>query len=161
MERPIVHRYSEIEAFPQALNNSQKWNWNTRLFLVEARANLTAEAEAGTPSKWTADELNALEKTLKEHESWLGEGVEKQKKIKSWEDPVILTSEMKSRAKVLEMQLQKLYMRKVPKVKTTKTKTSTPKPTPTEDIKPEGESIFDSGDQQQIPLQGEAKHDEL
>jgi len=27
---PIVHRYQEIEAFPQALNISQMWNWSTR-----------------------------------------------------------------------------------------------------------------------------------
>ena len=71
LERPIVHRYKEIEAFPQALNNSQMWNWSTRMFLTEARQNLTKEMEADLPSKWTQDELDALEKTLKDHESWL------------------------------------------------------------------------------------------
>lgn len=117
LEKPIVHRYKEIEAFPEALNNSQKWNWHTRMFLTEARQNLTAEIEADLPSKWTADELDALEKTLKEHESWLNEWVEKQRSVKSYEDPVIETTEMKARAKVLETQLYKLVKRKVPKVK--------------------------------------------
>ena len=124
MERPIIHRYQEIEAFPQALNNSQMWNWSTRLFLQEARQNLTAEEEAGKPSKWTKEELEGLEKTLREHEGWLNEWVEKQKKVKSHEDPVIETTEMKARAKVLEQHLQRLVRRKVPKVKKTTTSTS-------------------------------------
>ena len=124
MERPIIHRYQEIEAFPQALNNSQMWNWSTRLFLQEARQNLTAEEEAGKPSKWTKEELEGLEKTLREHEGWLNEWVEKQKKVKSHEDPVIETTEMKARAKVLEQHLQRLVRRKVPKVKKTATSTS-------------------------------------
>jgi hypoxia up-regulated 1 len=117
LERPIVHRYQEIEAFPQVLNNSQKWNWSTRLFLTEARQNLTEEEEAGTPSKWTREELMALEKTLREHEKWLHEWVEKQKSVKMNEDPVITTTEMKARAKTLELHLQKLVKRKIPKTK--------------------------------------------
>jgi len=128
LERPIVHRYQEIEAFPQALNNSQMWNWSTRLFLTEARQNLTEEAAADLPSKWTKEELDSLEKTLKEHESWLNEWVEKQKSVKSNEDPVIETTEMKARAKVLETALAKLVKRKVPKAvkkKTTSTTTTT------------------------------------
>ncbi|KXN81662.1 Hypoxia up-regulated protein 1 [Leucoagaricus sp. SymC.cos] len=113
LEKPIVHRYKEIEAFPEALNNSQKWNWHTRMFLTEARQNLTAENDAGLPSKWTGEELDALEKALKEHESWLNEWVEKQRSVKSYEDPVIETTEMKARARVLETQLYKLVKRNV------------------------------------------------
>ncbi len=87
------------------------------MFLTEARQNLTAEIEADLPSKWTADELDALEKTLKEHETWLHEWVEKQKNVKPHQDPVIETTEMRARAKVLETHLYKLVKRKVPKVK--------------------------------------------
>jgi hypoxia up-regulated 1 len=119
LEKPIVHRYKEIEAFPEALNNSQKWNFHTRMFLTEARQNLTIELEAGLPSKWTPEELDNLEKTLKEHEKWLDEWVEKQRSVKSFEDPVIETMEMKARAKTLETQLYKLVKRKIPKVKKT------------------------------------------
>ncbi|KAJ7452165.1 Hsp70 protein-domain-containing protein [Mycena galericulata] len=125
LERPIVHRYQEIEAFPQALNNSQMWNWSTRLFLGEARQNLTEEAAADIPSKWTKEELDSLEKTLKEHESWLNEWVEKQKAVQSNEDPVIETTEMKARAKVLETALAKLVKRKVPKAVKKKTTSTT------------------------------------
>ena len=91
------------------------WNWSTRLFLTEAYENLTAEAEAGLPSKWTKEDLEALEKTLKEHEAWLHTWVEKQKSVKMNEDPVIETTEMKARAKTLETHLQRLFKRKVPK----------------------------------------------
>ncbi|KAJ8461803.1 hypothetical protein ONZ45_g18168 [Pleurotus djamor] len=138
LERPIIHRYQEIEAFPRALNNSQMWNWSTRLFLTEAKANLTAEAEADLPSKWTADELAALEKTLVDHETWLNEWVEKQKKVQFNQDPVIETTEMKARAKVLETHLQKLVKRKVPKApKPKKTASSTAtSATPTAEAEP-------------------------
>jgi len=124
LERPIIHRYQEIEAFPQALNNSQMWNWSTRLFLTEARQNLTIETAADLPSKWTKEELDGLEKALKEHETWLNTWVEKQKSVKSYEDPVIETTEMKARAKVLETQLAKLAKRRIPKAKKTSTSTS-------------------------------------
>lgn len=83
---------------------------------------MTIELEAGLPSKWTPDELDSLEKTLKEHEKWLNEWVEKQRSVKSFEDPVIETMEMKARAKTLETQLFKLVKRKIPKVKKTTTK---------------------------------------
>ncbi|KAG1732638.1 Hsp70 protein-domain-containing protein [Suillus paluster] len=122
LEKPIVHRYKEIEAFPQALNNSQMWNWSTRLFLTQARENITADAIVGVPSKWTSEELDALEKALKEHESWLNEGVERQKKTKMNEDPAIETKEMRERAKKLEQHLQRLVRRKAPKVKKTPAK---------------------------------------
>ncbi|KIY68804.1 actin-like ATPase domain-containing protein [Cylindrobasidium torrendii FP15055 ss-10] len=115
LERPITHRYVEREAFPQALNNSQMWNWSTRLFLTDARQNLTEEAAQGLNSKWTKEELDALEKTLKEHETWLNTWVEKQKSVKQNEDPAIETTEMRARAKVLEQHLQKLYKRPAPK----------------------------------------------
>jgi len=124
LERPIVHRYKEIEDFPEVLNNSQKWNWSTRLFLTEARANLTVEASAGSPSKWTSEELDSLEAALKEHEVWLNDGVEKQKRMPMNETPVIQTREMKERAKTLEQHLQRLVKRKAPKVK--KSGTSSP-----------------------------------
>ena len=146
LEKPIIHRYQEIEAFPQALNNSQMWNWSTRLFLQEARANLTAELEAELPSKWTTEELDSLEKSLKDHESWLNEWVEKQKKVKMNEDPVIETKEMKARAKVLEGHLTKLLRRKVPKALKKK------KVKPVEQVKEET---------QEDPREEERPHDEL
>lgn len=151
LEKPIVHRYKEIESFPEVLNNSQKWNWHTRMFLAEARQNLTAEVEAGVPSKWTDEELDGLEKTLKTHEAWLDEWVEKQRSVKSYEDPVIETNEMKARAKQLETKLLKFVKRKVPKVKTKKTEGEGDART-TEESKPATSSPLPEQDRQ---------HDEL
>ncbi|GLB44149.1 putative heat shock protein 70 family protein [Lyophyllum shimeji] len=155
MEKPIIHRYQEIEAFPQALNNSQMWNWSTRLFLQEARQNLTAEMEADLPSKWTKEELDALEKQLKEHETWLHTWVEKQKTVKSNENPVIETAEMKARAKVLEQNLMKLYRRKVPKVKKPKV-TSTPEAEPTSPAGEEAKAEGPPAEEQAAPQTTEA-----
>ncbi|KAI5119564.1 hypothetical protein M0805_005628 [Coniferiporia weirii] len=115
LERPIQFRYQEIEAFPSALNNSQRVNWMNRMFITEARKNLTAELVPGNlPAFYTAEEIDTLEKSLKEHESWLNEWVEKQKSVKANEDPVILTTEMKARAKTLENAALKLMRRKTP-----------------------------------------------
>ena len=114
LERPIAHRYTEVEEFPKALNNSQMWNWSSRLFITEAKQNLTTEAEGGPPARYTQAEIDALEKTLKEHEAWLAEWVAKQRQVPMNQDPVILTSEMRARAKTLENHLQKLWKKKVP-----------------------------------------------
>ena len=129
------------------------WNWSTRLFLTEARENLTAEASADLPSKWTKEELDALEKTLRDHERWLAEWVEKQKNVKSNEDPVIETAEMKARAKVLEQHLQRLWRRKVPKVRPKKTST-TESATATRNASDENETAAtqDSSQQQRDPV---------
>ena len=176
LEKPIIHRYQEIEAFPQTLNNSQMWNWSTRLFLQEARTNLTNEISQGLPSKWTKDELDNLERTLRDHERWLSEWVEKQKNVKPNEDPVIETREMKARAKVLEQQLQKLWKRKVPKSKPatkpsegspTTTNTSSETETPHPPVDGAGaddgfhEQTVEGGDEgrQQAPLKGRIEDD--
>ena len=97
------------------------WNFHSRMFLQDARANLSTELETGAVGKYTKEELDEFEKTLKEHESWLDEWVEKQKRVKMNEDPVILTSEMRARAKALENHLQRL-VRKRPPPKTRKAK---------------------------------------
>ena len=175
LEKPIIHRYQEIEAFPQALNNSQMWNWHTRGFLGEARKNLTEEIKNDLPSKWTIEELDSLEKTLKDHEAWLSEWVEKQKAVKMNEDPVIETTEMKARAKVLETALMKLVKRKVPKAvkKKKETTTTSEEPTSTSSAAEETPSAADTPEAEetiiptptpvvpegeQVPLQ---THDEL
>ena len=124
LERPIVHRIKEIEEFPQALNISQMWNFHARLFLTEARENLTAEEREGTTGRYTKTELEELEKTLKEHETWLNERVEKQKSVPMNHDPVIETGEMRNRAKALETHLQRLVQKKRPRVRPSSSSTT-------------------------------------
>ncbi|KAF9807206.1 hypothetical protein IEO21_08321 [Rhodonia placenta] len=147
LERPVVHRYKEIEEFPKALNNSQMWNWNTRVFLGQAKHDLVDAEEGGQPSKYTAEEIVALEKVLHEHERWLDEWVEKQKSVKMNEDPVILTSEMRARAKTLENHLQKLVKKKPPKVskKNTNAQATTPVEETPEQERPSGTSSSNEG----------------
>ena len=94
---------------------SQMWNWRTRLFLSEARDNLTAEERAGTTGRYTKAELDEVEKALREHETWLNERVEKQKSMPLNHDPVVETAEMRKRAKVLETHLQRLAQKKPPR----------------------------------------------
>jgi hypoxia up-regulated 1 len=119
-----VHRVKEIEEFPQALNISQMWNWHTHVFLADARTNLTQEEQAGTTGRYTKVELDELEKTLKEHEKWLNEWVEKQRSVPINHDPVIETVEMRKRAKVLETQLQRLVQKKPPRARPKSTSSS-------------------------------------
>lgn len=114
------------------------WNWNARIFITDAKANLTIEDQGGAPSKYTHAEIEALEKTLKEHEAWLAEWVAKQKKLATNQDPVILTSEMRARAKTLENHLTRLMKRKVPKKKpVSSTSSSSAEPTVSMPAEPE------------------------
>lgn len=124
LEAPIQHRYKEIEEFPKALNQSQMWNWSTRLFITEAKQNLTTEEAEDRPSRFTREELADLESALIEHEKWLNINVERQKKVKLNEDPAIETAEMKRRAEALATQLQKLVKRKIPKARKPKSTSS-------------------------------------
>ncbi|KAI0033499.1 actin-like ATPase domain-containing protein [Vararia minispora EC-137] len=119
IENPIQHRYQEIVDFPEVLNNSQKWNFHTRMFLTEARQNLTEEEKTGTQGKYTIEELNELEQTLREHEAWLHVNVEKQRTVKHNEDPAIETKEMKERADKLELHLKRLVQKKPPRRRAT------------------------------------------
>ena len=97
------------------MNESQRVNWMSRLFITEARKNLTAELIPGNlPALHSNEELLHLESKLREHEAWLAERVEKQKLIKPDEDPVVHTEEMRTRAKALEKELLKLMRRKAP-----------------------------------------------
>jgi hypoxia up-regulated 1 len=126
---------------------SQMWNWRTRLFLSEARDNLTAEERAGTTGRYTKEELDEVEKALKEHETWLNERVEKQKSMPLNHDPVVETAEMRKRAKVLETHLQRLAQKKPPRR-----------------VRPSSSSSSSSASQMPLPTdeaEGGRKHDEL
>lgn len=160
IEGPIQHRYREIEEFPKALNQSQMWNWSTRLFLTDARQNLTLEEAEDRPSRFTQQELDDLEAKLIEHEKWLNINVERQKRVKQNEDPALETSEMKSRAEALAMQLQKLVKRKIPKPKKPKStsSTATEAPAATGTDAGEGETADKTSTESHS---SKTKHDEL
>ena len=108
------------------------WNWRTRLFLSEARDNLTAEERAGTTGRYTKAELDEVEKALREHETWLDEWVEKQRSVPLNHDPVVETAEMRKRAKVLETHLQRLAQKKPPRARPSSS-SATQMPLPTDE----------------------------
>ncbi len=89
--------------------------------------------------------------------------MEKQKSVKLNQDPVIETTEMKARAKVLEQHLQKLWKRKVPRPRKTATTTAEKvEATVKEDVKEPEEESIPRTDEQQVPLQApEEIRDEL
>lgn len=151
LEKPIIHRYKEIEEFPVALNASQLMNWSTRMFITEAKQNLTTEEAGGPPARFTQQEIADLEKTLKEHEAWMSVAVEKQKAVKMNEDPVLESRELKEKVKPLENMLQKLMKKRAPRPvkKSTTTSTTTSSTAAPTQTSAEGEDHASS------------KHDEL
>jgi hypoxia up-regulated 1 len=119
LEKPIQTRYLERQGYPQALSDLQQAHWVTRIFLESAAQNATLEVKEGRPSKWTEEEIQDIERKLKDSEVWLNEGVEKQKKLKRCGDgdPPILINELKARGQTLQRQVQKLTRRKVPPIR--------------------------------------------
>ncbi len=51
LERPLVFRYKEIEAFPPTLNNSQMINFMTRMFIGEGATKHNRRRGSGRPLK--------------------------------------------------------------------------------------------------------------
>ena len=142
---------------------SQLLNWQTRLFLAEAREALSSAEEGGPPAKYTPEELDGLQRTLDEHERWLDEWVEKQKRVAMNEDPVILTSEMRARARTLENALMKLRNKKTPKPRKTSSSSSNSraKETGTKQAEGAGGSASSGSASPSSTQPAKDKHDEL
>ena len=85
-----------------------------RAFFIEATQNNTLAKEAAVdappdnpviPPKYTDDELKNVEEMLKDNEVWMDSRMEKQVKIEAdkTKDPEILTEDLNSRGKKLQM----------------------------------------------------------
>lgn len=165
MERPIQFRYTEIEAFPTTLNDSQRVNWMTRIFIADARTNLSSipppSSDDTEPQKllpYTEAEIDALERSLIEHETWLNEWVSKQRSVATYDDPVIFTTEMKARAKALEGSLGRLARRKAVTRKSTSSSTYSTTSAKTEENTTQSTSSTTLAEESSTPV---AQHDEL
>jgi hypoxia up-regulated 1 len=123
LEKPIQTRYTERAAFPDALSDLQQAHFATRMFLQSAADNATEETANDLPPKYTLEELESITKRLRDSETWLNEGVTKQKAVKRCgdADPVILSAEMKARGTALQRDVMKMLKRKAPRKKTTTT----------------------------------------
>jgi hypoxia up-regulated 1 len=114
LESPVQIRYKENETGPKAVDDLQQALWAGRVFLESARQNRTEEDTNGLPHKYTDEELEEVEKKLKENEAWLGPLVEKQKTLKRNDDPVFKTLELKARGIALQRQVMRLLKKKTP-----------------------------------------------
>ncbi|KDQ16953.1 hypothetical protein BOTBODRAFT_156336 [Botryobasidium botryosum FD-172 SS1] len=124
LEKPIQTRYEENETGPGALTDLQQALFAGRMFLTSARQNETEELAAGLTPRFTADELEWVEKQLVDNEKWLEERLEVQKTLAKNDDPAFTTAEMKARGVTLQTYVLKLMRRKQPKVKPTSTSSS-------------------------------------
>jgi hypoxia up-regulated 1 len=127
-EKPIQTRYKEAETLIPALADLEQAFIATNAFLESARQNYTLELATDMPHKYTLEELEDTESRLKVSMAWLKENSEKQKKLALYEDPVLLTAEVKARGVTLQSHVMRLLRRKAPKPKrptTSETSTST------------------------------------
>lgn len=104
LERPIIRRFQEYQGRPKAIEDFQKAMFAGRAWFVEASKNMTEALAAGNLTRWTKEELAAVESMLKDHETWAKEKMEAQKQVgeEMHVDPVLLNSDLESRGKALQ-----------------------------------------------------------
>lgn len=124
IEKPIQTRHTEAETLIPAIADLEQAFIATNMFLQSARQNYTLELATDAPHKYTLEELEEVESRLNASTTWLQENSQKQKKLALYEDPVLLTVEVKARGVTLQNHVMKLLRRKAPRPK--KTTTSTP-----------------------------------
>jgi len=73
------------------------------------------EETESLPHKYTLEELEDIKERLEENAKWLLEGIEEQKKLKTNDDPVLISAEMKARGVTLQNRVMGLLRRKTPK----------------------------------------------
>ena len=129
------------------------------LALIPRSVRIANANAGGPPAKYTPEELDGLQRVLDEHERWLDEWVEKQKKVARNEDPVILTSEMRARARTLENALTKLRNKKVPKAR--KSSTTSSRTAETKSAEATGGSASSGSASSSSTQSAKDKHDEL
>lgn len=71
---------------------------------MEATQNMTEALTAGNLTRWTKEELEAVETMLKDYEMWAKEKMTAQKEVgeQMHIDPVLLNADLESRGKALQ-----------------------------------------------------------
>jgi len=137
LEKPIIRRFTEYKGRPKAIEDFQKAIIAGRAWFMEATQNMTEALTAGNLTRWSKEELEAVETMLKDYEMWAKEKMAAQKEVgeQMHIDPVLLNADLESRGKALQsmvLGLQKKPMPKAPKVKASSTSASSePKQTTT------------------------------
>lgn len=98
---------------PKAIEDFQQAMFAARHFFVEATKNNTeaiaaveaaTEEEPATPPKFTPEELEVVEKMLKEYEHWMDSGMSQQVVLDETKtsEPLVLVKDLESKGKLLQ-----------------------------------------------------------
>jgi hypoxia up-regulated 1 len=98
---------------PKAIEDFQQAMFAARHFFVEASKNNTeaiaaveaaTEDEPATPPKFTPEELEVVEKMLKEYEHWMDSGMSQQVVLDETKtsEPLVLVKDLESKGKLLQ-----------------------------------------------------------
>ncbi|KAL9931290.1 hypothetical protein V8E36_009800 [Tilletia maclaganii] len=115
--KPVEKRVTQATARKGTFAKFERVHKEANEFLLEARANLTLALAKNGSSKYSASELDTLERTLANDDKWFREGVEAQKKRGPDEDAAINVEEVEKRAKKVGDTIAKLKRRKIPKTR--------------------------------------------
>ena len=111
-------RTASVTALREALDE-------VKVFVAEARTNLSEALKESRSSKYSVTELDALSTQASKDRSWLEDGMKKQASRGPDEDPVLLSADMDRRTKKLRDAVKRLVKRRIAK---TRPKTSQAKP---------------------------------
>ncbi|KAK0549883.1 lumenal Hsp70 protein [Tilletia horrida] len=158
--KPVEKRLTQASARTTAFSKFEKVQVEADAFLLEARANLTSALAKGEGSKYSAAELDSLDRTLTKDGKWFKEGVEAQKKRGPNEDAAINVEEVEKRAKKISDTIAKLKRRKIPKTrpKSASSKTTSSSSSSKASSGAKSESTADSSKSDSEP---KVVHDEL
>ncbi|CAD6887112.1 unnamed protein product [Tilletia controversa] len=115
--KPVEKRLTQASARKGAFTKFGKVQKDAETFLADARANLTIAMSKNEGSKYSASELDSLERTLSKDTKWFQEGAEAQKKRGPDDDAAINVEEVEKRAKKINDTIVKLRRRKIPKTR--------------------------------------------
>ncbi|RUS24530.1 hypothetical protein BC938DRAFT_473439 [Jimgerdemannia flammicorona] len=110
LEKPITFRRSEYNKRPETVKSLQSSISVARRFVESIRANTMEEDRYHTD-----EELDKLELVCDDAEDWLAAKQREQDKLALYVDPVLLTTDIESQAKVVERETMTLLMKKKPK----------------------------------------------
>ncbi|BGP03287.1 lumenal Hsp70 protein, partial [Rhodotorula toruloides] len=115
----ILSRSTEAVARPAAVSQLRNQLNKTSTFLSTARADAAAltESDPTAPQRFTTDELELLDKLVKESQSWLDNAIKRQEKLKAHEDPALKVAEVEKKVKEIERETSRLEKKKQPRRK--------------------------------------------
>ncbi|BGP27455.1 lumenal Hsp70 protein [Rhodotorula toruloides] len=115
----ILSRSTEASERPAAVSSLRDQLSKSSSFLSTARADSAALAKSdpSAPQRFTGDELDSLDKLVRETQAWLDDAVKRQEKVKAYEDPAFKVVEVEKRAKEVERETAKLEKKKMPRRK--------------------------------------------